>query len=537
MNTRTMVGLVLAAMLVMVGGCQDLDVTNPNEPDRERALAQPEDVETLLGGTWSSWWNRLVNRSALYYAMTNIADETTATYANGASLELSSEPRIPFNNNPTSDAHGIARFPWGDFNEILANTSDILNVINEGLVLETVDPGADDKTDNTERAMVYAKFLQGMSLGYLALFFDRGYYVDENTDLETLPDLVPYTVLRDSAISRLEEAISLTQTADDFELPEEWMFMTGVDNDRLAQIANSLIARVMVYSPRSVEERADVDWNKVIQHVEAGIGADMAVDPATGWHDDDYAPVMSGTTIWGNFWWYIQNNGSFSMHSDYKLIGASDVSGNYQAWLASDLSDRDPFLITTPDRRITGPGDGTVPSAESDGKYFEYRASIPFTESRGIYHFSHYQWNRRNGDYWNGPAHIMTVSEMNLFLAEAHYRLGNLDRAAELINISRVGVGELPPVTAAGVPQAADCVPRPQENPAGPCGSLLDALHYERMIEGSGLDTNRTWMDRRGFGSLTTGTFLHLPIPGRELESLGMPIYTFGGVGGVGAAP
>jgi hypothetical protein len=46
----------------------------------------------------------------------------------------------------------------------------------------------------------------------------------------------------------------------------------------------------------------------------------------------------------------------------------------------------------------------------------------------------------------------------------------------------------------------------------------------------------RTWADRRGLGTLITGTTLHLPIPGRYLVSMGIPIYSFGGVGGPGAA-
>ncbi|MFW5952152.1 MAG: hypothetical protein ACOCVZ_08565, partial [Gemmatimonadota bacterium] len=525
-------GLVLAAMLLMAGGCQDLDVTNPNDPDRDRALAQPEDVETMLGGTWTTWWRRLVDLSAVYNTMPTVGDEMTATYANSASLELSSEPRPIFNNNPTADAHWLAHYPWRDFNEVLANSTDVLGVINDGLVLLT--PGDDEgaRVDNTERAVVYGTFLHGMSLGYLAMFYDRAYYVDETTDLEQgLPDLTPYADIRDSAVAKLEEAAAMASAAEDFVLPFNWMFMEGVDNARLAQIANSFAARVMVYSARTPEEREQVDWNKVITLVEAGIGTADALD-AEGWHADDYGPEMSPSTVDGFFWYRVQNDGSFSAHADYKLIGPSDVSGNYQNWLAADVPDRIEFLITTPDRRITGE-DGPT----SDGKYFEYRENIQMTESRGRYHFSHYQWNRRDGDYRNGKAHVMTVSEMNLILAEAHYRLGDLERAAELINISRVGVGELPPVTADGVPQAADCVPRPQEDPAGPCGTLLDALHYERMIEGAALDAVRTYLDRRGFGSLPSGTFLHLPIPGRELESLNMPVYTFGGVGGEGAAP
>ena len=56
------------------------------------------------------------------------------------------------------------------------------------------------------------------------------------------------------------------------------------------------------------------------------------------------------------------------------------------------------------------------------------------------------------------------------------------------------------------------------------------------MLECAGTDALRAYLDRRGSGTLTTGTFYQFPVPGRELQSLGMEIYTFGGVGNDGAA-
>jgi hypothetical protein len=54
-------------------------------------------------------------------------------------------------------------------------------------------------------------------------------------------------------------------------------------------------------------------------------------------------------------------------------------------------------------------------------------------------------------------------------------------------------------------------------------------------VEGTGLEATRDWLDNRGWGTLITGTIVHLPVPGRELEVLNLPIYTFGG-GGEGSA-
>ena len=41
----------------------------------------------------------------------------------------------------------------------------------------------------------------------------------------------------------------------------------------------------------------------------------------------------------------------------------------------------------------------------------------------------------------------------------------------------------------------------------------------------------------RHIDGLQKGTILQLPIPAKELETLALPIYTFGGVGGTSAAP
>ena len=70
----------------------------------------------------------------------------------------------------------------------------------------------------------------------------------------------------------------------------------------------------------------------------------------------------------------------------------------------------------------------------------------------------------------------------------------------------------------------------------------MDKIIYEKRIEGFIQCGGCAFFDRRGFGplaptgpdfhhGLVEGTPLHFPIPGRELERLGLPYYTFGGVG------
>jgi hypothetical protein len=130
---------------------------------------------------------------------------------------------------------------------------------------------------------------------------------------------------------------------------------------------------------------------------------------------------------------------------------------------------------------------------------------------------------------------MMLPVEMDLLLAEAEINLGNPGAAVTLINKTRVANGGLPPVTAAGVPAStptAGCVPRRFD---GSCGTLMDALMYEKRIETYGMAIS--YFDLRGWGCLLEGTPIQLPPPGRQLDLMEMPNYTFGGVGLPGGAP
>jgi hypothetical protein len=122
---------------------------------------------------------------------------------------------------------------------------------------------------------------------------------------------------------------------------------------------------------------------------------------------------------------------------------------------------------------------------------------------------------------------------MDLLKAEALLRLNRAADAVPLVNRTRVANGELPPVTVEGPPNAAGCVPRKLD---GTCGSLWDALRYEKRLEILGIHPPGGYLDARGWQALAPGTPVHLPIPGRELATVQRPLYSFGG-GGEGSAP
>jgi hypothetical protein len=345
--------------------------------------------------------------------------------------------------------------------------------------------------------------------------FDRAWIVDENTPREAINDprgkidLSTHTEVIAAAVAKLEDAAAFAETAPAFTVPGLWMnSQMDVSNTTLARLARSFAARIMVIGARTPEERAAVDWSKVVQLVDGGITSDYTFHMQ--------GPLGSSNTYLG---YAIATTGTRT-YADINLIGEADVSGAYQAWLAQPINQREKFLITTPDRRITGAGGPTA-----QGAYFIYRETDPFDRAYGPYHGSFYQWRRitrSNRDNWP----TVSRTEMNLYKAEALARLGDGAGAAALANLRRTAIGRLPALTAAGVTDAADCVPRTAD---GNCGTLLDAIRYERQIEQAGTFGDYMWLDRRGWGTLPKGTLLHLPIPGEQLEILDMERYSFGG--------
>jgi hypothetical protein len=95
-------------------------------------------------------------------------------------------------------------------------------------------------------------------------------------------------------------------------------------------------------------------------------------------------------------------------------------------------------------------------------------------------------------------------------------------------------------VTRGGLPPVTASTPTPE---------FLGAIFYERDVELWGTAAGRDWFDRRridanvtynglpigniwafrGGSNLQKGTPRSLPVPAKELETLGIPVYTFGG--------
>jgi hypothetical protein len=533
---RQVLGLLIGVLLV--GPACSLDIENLNQPDRERALAQSADVEALIAGTFNPFFSGVHGVTTADGYIINyfptVATEMTTTTPTGRAVQANREPRAPYNMSLSIGGTGEwgPRYLWRYLNQMAASAYEGLQIIES-----SGRPLVVGGQDVTIRARAFAKLMQGIGWGYQAMIYDNAVVLHESVAMSGSPEnlgresLIPYEQALQQALESIDASIALANSHT-FSYPSYpgsrlWFGSPEViTSEKLAQYANTMAARLLVLSARTPQQREQVDWNRVLQYTANGLTSDLEVALATGFRSS----ILFSRS---------QNNpaGCESCYRlDNRLIGQADISGAYQAWISGDVEDRNRFNIVTPDRRITGP------TPTSNGAYVRYRAdNNGFTAVQYLY--SAYQWGRhaiRNnsaGTALNvGTAHFATADENRLLRAEALLRTGDLQGAADLINVTRtrshtVGGVEypgLPPVTAAGVPQSPDCVPRTD---SGACGDLMVALRYERMIELIALDAVRGYADGRGWGILPDGTWLQLPVPPEELNMFGLPVYTYGGTG------
>lgn len=523
---KTFVPFVLAG-LVAFSGCQDLSVTNQNDPNRERALSQPGDIETLIQGTFRTYYYASEDYEPTF-ALSVAADEQSSSWGNFGMQDMGSEPRTTYNNDPSYGYSAVAEIPFTNSYAAISAALDGLGAIEGGLEI--------NNPDQTARAKAFGEFVIGLAHANIAVNFDQGFIVDEvptgQFDAENPPfEIVPYTdVWTNGALPYLNQAISTAESASFSSIPSGWMGATEFSRDEFIAIIRMYRAHYRAAMARNSQERQSVDWQQVLNDVDAGY-TEMV---------DDVFAINDPQENWFSGWRYYGKDPVWT-RADYKTIGPADKSGNYDDWLNSDLSQRFPIDITTDDRRITGAGDSETPQEQSDGKYFAYAGASFFPSDRGIYHYSNYAYLNRNPgprySYAQGNEKwIVTPATMRLLKAEALLHLdpvANKPEVVDIINQTRVQVGELP---AAQVTDPTGTMGDSQ-NPIRTDGATVwSMLKHEKRMESFGTLSGLAFYDKRGWGDLVNGTPFHLPIPGAELELLREAIYTTGTVGNNGKA-
>lgn len=480
-----------AGAVLLSSGC-NLDVTNPNDPDIARALSSPADVKSLAQSTVRSWYMTTVSAGpddggdlAPYMFGCVTSDVCTANYGNFGMRFNNLEPRIPYQNSSSGGDRFVAQTPW-DYNYgTIGATNDVLRAIKNGLSL--------GDADETEKYKEEAQFSQAASYLYLSMEFDKAFVVTENSDPATPPELVDHTAVRDSTMRMWDSLIAATAQHDytyavtDLPMPDG-----ALTSGRINRLANTMAAMTLAYHPRTPAQAATVDWARVAAYADKGIGTGSAG-----------APFDLVVQLDANQWWsYLAAYGDLAdwVRTDHRVINRMNPA------VPPKYNGVDPPQGSSPDSRYT-----------SDYEYLPPPIGDP---GRGIYMQSDW-WHKRYA-YTNaeatgaftGNVPYLLAAESDLIRAEALIRSnGNLQTAADLINKTRVGRGNLPPATA-----------------ADGAATLLNYISYERDVEITNTSgTTLYWRRAVTDQPIQTGTACQIPIPAKELETLGLPIYTFGG--------
>ncbi len=471
----------LIAIMFLFSSCfNKLQVENDNNPDIEDVLSDPEAVYELTASLFYSWDINVMTHSwSPAMAMMTMADQGSSSWANSGMLDLSSEPRAPFDNSESYTYAYIFEHYWDKMYSVIGQTNNILRLLDGGMKIgDTANSGVDE----TELVRAVSYFIQGISYGYLGLVYDKAFIVTEHSDYAGEFSPQSYDAVIDTAMASLQKCISVCETSD-FTVPDDWFNGKTYSNSELAQLAYSYMARFLVYKARTAAENDQTDWQKVLDYANNGITSEFQI-----YYDNvDWKHWLFHYTYERDDW----------VRIDARIIHLMDPS---YPWRLD--SGTDPGVATSDDARL--------------GTDFVHDNTCPFRPERGYYHFSFYVYHRYQSQYTFSTPGFMpeyTLTELELIKAEAYARLGQLSSAINIINSgSRVNRGQLTPLSAASTKE-----------------QILDAVFYERDIELVFAGFGIGFFDMRRRDMLQKGTMLHFPIPAKELNVDGLEVYTFGG--------
>jgi hypothetical protein len=557
---RKLIPYVALLAVFGLGACGEdsLVVTNPNSGETQRVLGTPDDAEKLLGSYYRRWYQ------GLYGAQGDSPPGTFEGMANVMSLQNYSSlanncqnNRYPFAGSSNSNAPGNvcggdqAR-PYFLLSEVTRVGSNFLTNVAEGLSLGS------PARENRDKA--FAEFLRGVSLGYLALFYDSASVVAQGQAGDDVGKLIAAAGVMDSAYAALQRAIDLANApatgTNGFPLPSDWIpSATSFTAAEFVKLIRSYRALFRANLARTPTERAAANWDLIIADAQNGITAD---------HNN----ITSTTNGPGGGWRRTYDGGSTWHQMPAFIIGMGDVSGSYAAWMKQPLGERGAgnvgFFMVSPDLRF--PQGATRAAQQADFKiqdcevagvlsckrYFTNRPNGSDQYTGISWGWSNYDFNRFHawatkgdgGSPRNGTLLVFPKTVVDMLQAEGLIRKGQFAPAAALINVTRVKNG-LPAITAfdgtSPVPGGADCVPKVPQPPTATtvaCGNMFEAMKWEKRMEESFVQFAAWFLDGRGWGDLPESTALFWAVPYQDLQSRGYSIGAIYGAGvGAGNAP
>ncbi|WP_234567040.1 hypothetical protein [Rhodohalobacter sp. 614A] len=505
--------VLMVSGLLALSSCADLSVDNLNNPTTEAVESDEANQVKLLAGGFFDASTAMVSDWGVH--IHNLADQSTGTNAFNNYWDFSEEPRLRLDNTTSYSASTAISVYFGGFNSAIATAN--LFIANEEL--------SDDI-----RAQAY--FLRGLSRGYLGMIYDQSYFLDENFDATTdEAEFQPYTVLIDGALSDIDQAISLASGSSTFvfnSMPnpaDSWTQAEFLD------IANSIAARIAAGEARTASEAASLDWGRILAYAEAGLG---------GPNSQSSINTFSASNI-GSSGEYTND---FVDWLNFVVTGTFDTGAGYNPTDVKIPHMLDPSYPVIYPAENASASEASYPPAVTDDPridYFKYTTNPGYLNpTRNANLFTNYFSARMfaNSDWWPSQYKIifMTSSEVDYLRAEAQLMSGSASAAAQTLNDSPAGTGltdldgfQLPAVQLGYIGQnslSGGHFMDGSESLAEFQWALLREYSVELdMLGGVGIQ----WFFMRRHDMLQEGTATMFPVPGSELEILGLDNYTFGG--------
>ncbi len=522
--------LISASLLALTASAcdQNLGVENLSDPDIGRVFATGASIESTIGAGYQTVHNAIANTNnepgvevfglESYSALNNFNLGTRAAI-----------PRLPINNVIGAPSIFSEYTALSKEARLVVNAMDALSdLVKSGKTIGTVGKDL--------RARSFGFFVAGASLGWLAMIYDSAGIVAPGMPHDSIPPLSGAQDVGKAAIVLLDSALAIANNpaaAAGFPLEAAWLGnSTGFTLDQYKRLVRSYRARFRANVTRTPAQAAAVDWAKVIDDAENGITANFMVNTggSTGWNVG-YQVTRYQDPTWSEM--------------TLMYMGMADVSGGYANFIAADYSHKNGwFLVVTPDLRWP---QGTTRAAQNAASTGGTSATAkPYITNRplandaggdgwGISFYDYTRWRYIKNTSNTGPFPEFMKVENDMLAAEGYIRTGKIAEAAAKIDVSRVGNGGLPAlsgvVTTAtqAVPGGSSCVPLVPNGTGGvACGSIFEAMKYEKRIENMYASFGKFWLDGRGWGDLVEGTALEFPVPYQEMQSRQKPFYLLG---------
>ena len=490
---------LLSLLAVFFSSCDgyfsDMNIKNEYSPSIETVMSDANQYPSLLSGVCTSYWEALLGYgNEAMWPLSSNADQyapgagnfnfTTWSYYDGFE-----KPEIDNSNESSTFPKNL----WYDFYSMINILKDVIAGIENGATY------VENGQDANYKILANAYFLMGTCYTEMSLFFDKAFVLTETTDVSAITgeDLQPASEVQKTALNYLDKCIQICNEKGDFSnLDGLFPNNTMANGNKLKQLASFMAARCMAYFPRTKAETASVDWTKVLNYAKDGLQEDIKVTrPNPDYSQWTLIQNASAESGWGRVGMRILEmmcpddpNAVWPLPRDF------DATATLPEFVSPDKRLKTDFTYTPEHKSPAGVGFGG------------YQKYSPYSVNR----FCDYRFNDE------GDMYLYTKTESDLLYAEALTNTGAKGDAANLINVTRVGRGELEAVSA-----------------ATPDEELTRALYYERFVECDFIYPATSFFDRRRVPldefQLTTRSFRQLPVPLIELKAFGLEGYTFGG--------